>query len=244
MSATSTTTTTEPGRKGATVSTATPQQAGAPRLRADAARNRAQILAAARAAFRELGTAAPLDEIARRAGVNIATLYRRFPDREALVKQVVVDGLDVLGEASRRAVETARTDALAAVEQLMMDLVNERDTLILPLIGGPTTDDAEAAELQREVAARIEEILSMARAQGTIRDDATAVDVIAAGAMACRPMPYIPGDQATAIAARHVRIFVDGLRLTQSRPLPHESPTADQLFANLRTPEAAADRSA
>ena len=216
-------------------------QAGTPRLRADAARNRAQIMAAARAAFRELGTAAPLDEIARRAGVNIATLYRRFPDRDALVRQVVLDGYNVLREAGQRALEAAPADALSAVEQLLMDMVNERETLALPLIGGPTTDDAEAAELQRANAARIEEILSIARTQGTVRDDATAVDVIAAGAMACRPMPYIPAEQAAAIAARHVRIFVDGLRPTQGRPLHPASPTADQLFANLRTPERADD---
>ena len=221
------------------MSTTTPKQAGgaAPRLRADAARNRAQIMAAARAAFRELGTAAPLDEIARRAGVNIATLYRRFPDREALVRQVVLDGYNVLREAGQRALEAAPADALSAVEQLLMDMVNEREMLALPLIGGPTTDDAEAAELQRVNAARIEEILSIARSQGTVRDDATAVDVIAAGAMACRPMPYIPAEQAAAIAARHVRIFVDGLRPTQGRPLHPASPTADELFANLRPSE-------
>lgn len=215
---------------------ATPPPAGTPPLRADAARNRAQILAAARAAFRELGTAAPLDEIARRAEVNIATLYRRFPDRDALVRQVVVDGLNVLGEAVQRALEAARTDAFRALEQLLMDMVNEREKLILPLIGGPTTDDAEAADLQRENAVRIEEILSNARAQGTVRDDATAVDVIAAGAMACRPMPYIPAEQAAAIATRHMRIFIDGLRPpTQVPPTLPEAPTPDQLFANLRT---------
>ena len=212
------------------------QHAATPRLRADAARNRAQILAAARAAFRELGTAVPLDEIARRAEVNIATLYRRFPDREALVRQVVLDGFIVLNEAARRALEAACTDALEAIEQLMMDMVNERDRLILPLIGGPITTDADAIDLQRDNAARIEEILSIGRAQGTIRADATAVDVIASGAMACRPMPYLPPEQAAAIATRHVRIFADGLRPTPSRPLPHASPTPDQLFANLRTP--------
>ena len=219
-----------------TAAAATPPPAGTPPLRADAARNRAQILAAARAAFRELGTAAPLDEIARRAEVNIATLYRRFPDRDALVRQVVVDGLNVLGEAVQRALEAARTDAFRALEQLLMDMVNEREKLILPLIGGPTTDDAEAADLQRENAVRIEEILSNARAQGTVRDDATAVDVIAASAMACRPMPYIPTEQAAAIATRHMRIFIDGLRPpTQVPPLLPEAPTPDQLFANLRT---------
>jgi len=222
------------------VGTATPPQPqppGTPRLRADAARNRAQILAAARSAFRELGTAAPLDEIARRAGVNIATLYRRFPDREALVSQVVVDGLTVLRDAVHRALEAAPADALAAIGQLLMNMISERDTLALPLIGGPTTPDPEAARLQHENAAHIEQILDIARAQSAIRDDVTAVDIIAVGAMACRPMPYIPTEQAAAIAARHVRIFVDGLRRAAGPPLSPASPTANQLFANLRSPE-------
>src|SRR5260370_3741603 len=54
------------------------------RLRADAERNRAAILAAARDVFAEQGLEAPLEEIAARAGVGIATLYRRFPDRAAI----------------------------------------------------------------------------------------------------------------------------------------------------------------
>ena len=60
-------------------------------LRADARRNREHVLAAAREVFVEQGADAPLDEIARRAGVGIATLYRRFPDRAALLRAVALD---------------------------------------------------------------------------------------------------------------------------------------------------------
>lgn len=55
-------------------------------LRADAVRNSERILRAARQAYAELGPDAPLDEIARRAGVGIATLYRRFPNKEGIAK--------------------------------------------------------------------------------------------------------------------------------------------------------------
>lgn len=64
--------------------------AAPPSLRADAARNRDAIVAAARAVFAEQGLAAPLDEIARRAGVGNATLYRRFPTREELVQAALL----------------------------------------------------------------------------------------------------------------------------------------------------------
>ncbi|MFI6019791.1 TetR/AcrR family transcriptional regulator [Streptomyces sp. NPDC051287] len=205
---------------------------GAPRLRADAARNRAQILAAARTAFRELGTAAPLDEIARRAGVNIATLYRRFPDREALVQQVVLDGFATVAEAARRALDTAPQDPLAAVEGFLLRLVDARDTLVLPLIGGPVATSPEAIELQRRIAPLLDEVLAQARTRGAIRSGVTHMDLITTGAMVCRPMPYLPAEQAKALATRHVRIFVDGLRPNDSRPLP-PSPTHEDITAHL-----------
>ncbi|MCQ4082448.1 TetR/AcrR family transcriptional regulator [Streptomyces sp. RB6PN25] len=209
---------------------------GAPRLRADAARNRTQILAAARSAFRELGTAAPLDEIARRAGVNIATLYRRFPDRDALIRQVVIDGFTLVLQTAHDALQTASQDPLAAIEVMMLRLVDQRDMLVLPLIGGPVTDDPEAFTLQRQIAAVLEDILAVARAQGAVRPDVTAVDLITTGALACRPLPYLPAEQATTLAARHLHIFLDGLRPHAARPLP-PPPTHEDLTAHLHTTE-------
>src|SRR4051794_23585109 len=70
--------------------------AGAPaavrvhRTRADALRNRERIVAAARDVFVEYGPDAPLDEIARRAGIGNATLYRHFADRQALAHAVLL----------------------------------------------------------------------------------------------------------------------------------------------------------
>ncbi|MEU9386519.1 TetR/AcrR family transcriptional regulator [Streptomyces sp. NPDC048279] len=210
----------------------TPGDRTGPRLRADAARNRAQILAAARTAFRELGTAAPLDEIARRAGVNIATLYRRFPDRDALVQQVVLDGFAAVAEAARRALETAPQDPLAAVEGFLLRLVDERDTLVLPLIGGPVATSPEAVDLQGRIAPLLDEVLAHARSRGAIRPDVTHMDLITTGALVCRPMPYLPAEQAKALATRHVRIFVDGLRPSDARPLP-PTPTHQDITVHL-----------
>ena len=71
----------------------------APRIRVDAARNRELLLSAARDVFIEDSVDAPLEEVARRAGVGIATLYRRFPDRQALMRGVA---LEVLGQGGGR----------------------------------------------------------------------------------------------------------------------------------------------
>ena len=73
------------------------------RLRADAARNRAAIVAVARDVFAEQGLEAPLEAIAARAGVGIATLYRRFPTREKLVAAALTEKVAEYAEAAERA---------------------------------------------------------------------------------------------------------------------------------------------
>jgi AcrR family transcriptional regulator len=83
-------------------------------MRADARRNRERLLAAATEAFAEHGADASLDDIARRAGTGIATLYRRFPDREALMRAVVLDALRRTADAARRAAE-ARVGAVQRI---------------------------------------------------------------------------------------------------------------------------------
>ncbi|MET9660153.1 helix-turn-helix domain-containing protein [Streptomyces sp. NPDC006510] len=72
-------------------------------LRRDAELNRERIVAAARAVFGERGLAAPLEDVARRAEVNIATLYRRFPEREALIEAVLTDRMHELARLAEEA---------------------------------------------------------------------------------------------------------------------------------------------
>src|SRR6266566_9649705 len=81
----------------------TPSSGEAPRMRADARRNRDQILIAARDIFADHGPGAPLEEIARRAGVGIGTLYRRFPDRQSLLRAVALDTLGRVAQEGRLA---------------------------------------------------------------------------------------------------------------------------------------------
>jgi len=75
-------------------------------LRADARRNRGRILDAARDAFGERGLDVPLEDIADRAGVGIATLYRRFPTREALVAASFEAKLAAFAEAAEQALDS------------------------------------------------------------------------------------------------------------------------------------------
>ena len=63
-------------------------------MRADARRNRERLLAAAASAFAEQGADAPLEDIARRAGVGIGTLYRHFPNRQALLEALYINEVE------------------------------------------------------------------------------------------------------------------------------------------------------
>src|ERR1700735_1419676 len=75
-------------------------QPTSPARRADAARNRAKILTAARAAFADPDAEISMAEVARRAGVGMATLYRNFPGRQELLEALYTDEVDALLEAA------------------------------------------------------------------------------------------------------------------------------------------------
>src|SRR5581483_11221430 len=85
---------------------------GRPR-RADAQRNYEKLVAAARAVFTEEGTSAPLEDVARRAGVGIGTLYRHFPTRHALLEAVYIDEVEGMARAATDLGELPPWDALS-----------------------------------------------------------------------------------------------------------------------------------
>jgi AcrR family transcriptional regulator len=143
--------------------------AGRP-LRADAARNLDRVLAAAREVFAEQGADAQVDDVARRAGVGVGTVYRRFPNKEALLEAVLAQRM---AELDARAAEAlAGNDPLAALAALVGALIGaaaEDRTLLTALClgrdappgpgpGGPFHD-------------AIGVLLDRARATGAVRAD-------------------------------------------------------------------------
>src|ERR671938_672751 len=99
-------------------------------MRADARRNLEQLLAAARDLVAEKGAGVPLDEVAQPAGVGIATLYRRFPHRTALLRGVVLDAL----EQTRVAAERAATEQDDSFEGLPAHLRAALDSRVCTVI--------------------------------------------------------------------------------------------------------------
>jgi AcrR family transcriptional regulator len=79
--------------------------AGERPLRADARRNREKVLEAVRAVFSEQGRDAQMDDVARRAGVGVGTVYRHFPTKEALIEALMVSAFETIAAAAEAALE-------------------------------------------------------------------------------------------------------------------------------------------
>jgi AcrR family transcriptional regulator len=191
------------------------------RLRSDAAANRERILAAATIAVRRDGETVPMATIADEAGVGIGTLYRHYPTRPALLAALTLRSFQLVLQHARAAA-VGDEPAPAALEQFFERTITARNELILPLHGGPVIHDGRIVALQTEIRNLLEQVLARGRRDGTIRPDATPIDVILTGAMLAQPLPHTADwDQ---LARRQARIFVAGLAASDP-PLPGSRPT-------------------
>ncbi|NJP69121.1 TetR/AcrR family transcriptional regulator [Streptomyces spiramenti] len=197
-------------------------------LRADAARNRDRIVAAAREVFAAEGQKAPLDEIARSAGVGNATLYRHFPTRRDLVVAVV---RDVSERAADRAEEAlaAGVDPFEALRGLFLAGVEEKVGVMCTMLGTADGDPGRRAAGDR-LTQVVERLVLRARSTGTLRADVTAGDVLLAIGRLTRPLPdgsecRLDGD----LVRRQLLIFLDGLRAPAATELPGTGPSVADL---------------
>ncbi|CCH19406.1 Transcriptional regulator, TetR family protein [Micromonospora lupini str. Lupac 08] len=142
--------------------------------RADAARNYDAILTAARVAFAEQGVEAPLEEIARRAGVGIATLYRNFPTREVLIENVYISEVEAVCEAAEEAGSRAPRDGLYAWLRRFVEYIGAKQ----PLAAGLNRESAAYDECRRALYAAGGPLLERAQRAREVRDDVTIDDVM------------------------------------------------------------------
>ncbi|MFE1749677.1 TetR/AcrR family transcriptional regulator [Streptomyces anandii] len=209
--------------------TVNPVQRKASRPRADALRNRGRIVTAAREMFVEHGPEVPLDEIARRAGVGNATLYRNFPDRDALVREVVCSVMDRTARAAEDALaETG--DAFEALERFVHVAADERISALCPMVSSTFDQHHPDLEAARErVEDLVEEVMGRAVAAGQLRPDVGVGDLMIAAAQLSRPPAGTGCLSHDRFVHRHLQLFLDGLRAPARSVLPGTATTMEDL---------------
>lgn len=180
-------------------------------LRADAARNRAAIVEAARAVFAEHGLDAPLDEIARLAGTGNATLYRRFPTRGDLIAAVFGERMNEHLEAVRTALAHADPWEGFAFYFRAATAMQARDRGIADLVTMNLSATPEIERLRTESFAGLVRLIERAQAAGVLRADFTTQDVVVVLMANAGLVERAHGITAEA-SARLAHVLLDGFR--------------------------------
>jgi AcrR family transcriptional regulator len=182
-------------------------------MRADARRNLEQLLAAARDLVAEKGAGVALDEGAHRAGVGIATLYRRFPDRTALLRGVVLDALEQTRLAAERSAEE-NDDAFEALAAYLRAALELRVSAVIPqVLDALDLEEPELAAAREASARATEALVDAAHLAGDLPEDVTFADVGMMLVRIARPLPGpMPEQLKHDLARRHLELFLRGLR--------------------------------
>jgi AcrR family transcriptional regulator len=191
-----------------------PTEVPEPVLRADARRNRARVLEAARVAFGAEGSNVSLDEIARRAGVGAGTVYRHFATKEALFEAVVVDRLAALAADARALSNDAEPGpaVFAFIERLARESAQKRDVVEAFARAGATVHLGVAPAVQ-ELADALDETLRRAQTGGAVRTDIGVDDLIAVASAAAFAISQSRDDEARIRTV--LTVICDGLRPTR-----------------------------
>jgi AcrR family transcriptional regulator len=183
-------------------------------MRSDARRNREKVLQAARKVMARKGLDAQMEEIARRAGVGVGTVYRHFPTKDELVEALAGARFERLAELAHEALE--KDEPWPAFEQFMRSAARiQAEDLALSEV---LTQRPEMMQRGAEAVGMLDltaKIMERAQATGELRADAHATDVpmvMCALAGTCRSPKMDPD--------RYIAIVIDGLRAPGSSPLP------------------------
>ena len=178
--------------------------------RADAARNRDQLLAVATRVYASADAEPSMRAIAREAGVGIATLYRHFPNRESLVDAVYRDQVGRLTTGARQLLgQLPPAEAMRRWMDLFGDWIATKNGMLDTLLAMIESGEIAHARTRTELLTAITTILDAGHAAGDLRSDVTAEDIAASliGIFTVAPRP-----EREATAARLLNLLMDGLR--------------------------------
>jgi AcrR family transcriptional regulator len=180
-------------------------------LRADALRNRERILTSGRELFASRGAEAQMDEIAAHAGVGIGTLYRHFPDKQALLTAMARERFAEFTEIAAEAEQIV--DPFESLEAALLTSMTtvEGDTGFQFAMMRSDELEWEGIEAQKDAFAEtLTRIIDRAKAAGVVRDDLTFDDFPMLLCGITSTMYFKPG---TADWKRHLELVLDGLRV-------------------------------
>ena len=201
-----------------------------PRLRADAERNRERILAAARELFAERGLEVTLDAIAERAGLGVATVYRRFANREELVNALFEDRIEVLvGYADTALADPDPWHGLVyLLEQVFSEESADRGLREVILDASPSRDRIERVRQRLEPKGL--QVLQNAQRAGALRPDVMETDLAVIGMM-IGAAADATRDVDPTVWRRYLHLLLDGLRVSRAgpSPLPVHAPSVEAM---------------
>ncbi len=175
-------------------------------MRADAQLNKARILAAAEEVFMERGAGVSLDEVAKRAGVGIATLYRRFPTREDLLAAAYSARFLAFAEASR--VRAGALEPLNALRAYLEELVRYSNVYrgFAASLGTVLQIGTPGCRATSEEGSRL---LHTAQEAGAVRPDISFNDIVCVATAISLATEHDSSPEAR--IAHLVSIFIDGI---------------------------------
>ena len=176
--------------------------------RKDAEQNAERVIAAAIRAGLAEGKFVPLAQIAADAGVGIATLFRRYPNREALLEALEVRAYRLIITEAEDAL-AAGSSGLDAIGRFLRQAFVHRDELVLPLHGGPLTEGTESAHLRGRMRETMTGIVERGHRDGTVRTDVDVGTVVRFGAMLAQQLSNVPDWETAAVEQRAV--FLRGI---------------------------------
>ncbi|WP_374157525.1 TetR/AcrR family transcriptional regulator [Mycobacterium sp. G7A2] len=192
-----------------------------PTVRADAARNRESLLAAAEQEFAERGLSASVADIARRAGVAKGTVFRHFATKEDLIASIVCAHIAALTEAARRLSDAA--DPGTALLEFLTIAADQRQQHDLTFLQSASESDPRVHEVRDELHSALGTLVGRAHQSGAIRSDVTETDVFL---LMCAPVHVVENLAAPEplLWKRYLAIIFDGLRPEGAHPLPQPAP--------------------
>lgn len=202
----------------------TPTKKPTPR-RADATRNDARILAAARDVFVEQGPEAPVSAIAERAGVGMGTLYRRYPSKEDLMRALSLATMDETRTAAEEA--CSHPDPWQGFVGFI-DTCVEAGVDGSPRLTGSFQVTEEILRASRQARDAVQRLVDRAQAAGVLRADVNAHDVVLV-LHVLRELRVAHRDRDPGLRQRFTAVVLDGLRATEARPLPAPPATWDDV---------------